>query len=483
MAKPNTVKPKLAAVFWMAIVFCLLPFLVLSFFNVLSADDYLLYNFYRADGFLHTQQKLYLTWSGRYTTTFLSGVYVSLDLLRTYPFLHVLLFALFTWCAIFFLLSAIRSLLPGLPYTRARIVQASFVLFVLFLYVQAEISTGYYWFSSAVVYQTAFILFLVLLGLLAKRSVSSRKTLDGWVLLLILLIEGCNELATVFLLSFLGMLIAAWYYYRRWVPKYLFVYLAVGVLSGIIITFTSGVISVRHHMMNPDTSYISVVPAIAFHSAATLYYIFKEPLFWVSAVALFFAGTRSKDTLLSRFFGGKAVLLPGSFAVILMVGVTLTAVLLTTRGSLPPRALNNLTDLVACCLLGLAFLAGVNKNSGSWPGVRLAPTLPMVIMVIVLVASVNYWAAWKSVFSGYFYHAVMTDRDRQLRTSGNDTIIPYDEAVRDKLRQVFPHGVPGTVGELLLEKPSDLYFDDGAEAQDPAYLKFYGVDSIILKKR
>jgi hypothetical protein len=483
MANSITVKPKLTVVFWMAIILCLLPFLLLSLFNVLSADDYLLYTFYRSAGFLRTQQNLYLTWSGRYTSTFLSGSYVSLDILRSYPFLHVLLFFLFTWCGIFFLLSAIRSLLPGRPYTRTRVIQASFVLFVLLLYVQAEIATGYYWFSSAVVYQSAFILFLLFLGLLAKRVFMAKRSLDVWVILLILLIAGCNELITVFLICFLGMLIAASYYYRRSVPNYLLVYLSVSVVTGLIITFTSGVITVRHRMMNPDTSYITVMPVIFFHSAATLYYILKEPLFWVMGTVLFFAGAHSKEDRLPVFFGGKPVFLPGLSAIVISIILTLTPVLLTTRGSLPPRALNNLTDLVTCCLLGLIFLAGINKGAAglSLPG--LAPALPVIILAAALMASVNYWEAWKSVFSGYFYHAVMADRDRQLSTSRNDTILPYDAAVREKLRQTFPHGVPGTVEALLLERPSDLYYNDGAELQDPAYLKFYGVDSIVLKKR
>jgi len=102
-------------------------------------------------------------------------------------------------------------------------------------------------------------------------------------------------------------------------------------------------------------------------------------------------------------------------------------------------------------------------------------------------ASVNYWEAWKSVFSGYFYHAVLNDRDRQLRAaaehhSKTGTLAPYDEALKGKIRQIFPHGIFESVNTILLEKPSLLYFYNGAETQDQRYLKYYGLDSIVIKK-
>ncbi len=249
-------------------------------------------------------------------------------------------------------------------------------------------------------------------------------------------------------------------------------------------------ITVQMGLSKPSNSFISTGPAIAFQTAATLYYIFKEPLFWLSAIALFALGTTLSQHTAFAIFRKKNIFGPGLLALLLVLMLTLTAVLAATGGSLPPRAVNNLADLMTCCLLALFFLAGIKKGVewAHFTTLGLTPLARTALPVVLLMASVNYQEAWKSVFSGYFYHAVLTDRDRQLRYAEaqhrkTDTILPYDEALREKISQVFPHGVFETVNTILLEKPSLLYFYDGVQIQDPYYLKFYGLDSILVKKK
>ncbi len=48
--------------------------------------------------------------------------------------------------------------------------------------------------------------------------------------------------------------------------------------------------------------------------------------------------------------------------VIALLLLSLTAFLAASRGSIPPRTLNNLSDLLVCLLLTVCFLAGVNKS-------------------------------------------------------------------------------------------------------------------------
>ncbi len=487
-----SVNRKPAFAFGMTILICLLPFIILSFLNIMALDDYGYYYRYGMRGFFGMQQDLYLTWSGRYTSTFLYALFIGPGLMHKYYFLHSLLLFFFTWGAILFLLTTLNKLLPRRPFTKGRIISASFVLFFLFLYVQAEIATGFYWFSSALVYQTAFVLFLLFAGHLVKRMLLPGAIVrrDLFLLFLIVLIIGCNELVAVFLLFFLSALIAACYYYSRPVPKFLYLYLVITVLIGIGIVLTSGVVSVRHKLMSSDGGYSAVLPAIIFQTTATLYYIFKEPLFWLSAAALFAIGMNlSPETGVLALFRKKNIFVPGSLALLLVLILTLAATLITTRGSLPLRALNNLTDLAACCLLALCFLAGIKKGA-DWPyftTFRLASSTRAALLIVLLMASVNYWEAWKSVFSGYFYHAVLTDRDLQLRMTAERhlttaIVTPYDEALKGKIRQTFPHGIFESANTLLLEKPSLLFFYTGAEMQDDAYMKYYDLDTIIINK-
>ncbi|WP_188934804.1 hypothetical protein [Puia dinghuensis] len=468
------------------IIICLLPFLLLPFLSNMAGDDFNFYNLYRAHGFWESQGFIYRHWAGRYTTTFLNGACLSLDLLRHYYWLPCLLLFASTWWAIFFLLSTLHALVPGRPFSRNHLVGLSFLFFILFLYVQADIATGFYWFSSAIVYQPSFILSLVFAGCLVRRLevAGTAPGRDIVLLLLIVLIIGCNEMAAVFLLFFLIALIGLYYYSGLPVPGYCWLYLGVAIGMCVLIVFTSGVILERRQMMNTGSGAVAILSATFFQLISVLFAVFKEPLFWFACAAVFLfgvylsplAGLRQKKTFLS-----------GLILLLLLVFLSLLTVLIGSRGSLPPRALNNLTGWFTGGALLLVFLAGLRKEAGAsiFGALRLSPVLLTGMLAVLLLASVNYRDAWKTVLSGYFYHAVQVDRDRQLtlaghRRAGVAVVASYEDAVEASVRQVFPHGVFETVHTLLVQKPPLLYYYDGAASQDHAYRLYYGLDSIAI---
>ncbi len=55
---------------------------------------------------------------------------------------------------------------------------------------------------------------------------------------------------------------------------------------------TSGVLFVRRPLLNAGTGYLHILPIIGFQTVAVLYYIFKEPLFWLTALLFFGLGVR-----------------------------------------------------------------------------------------------------------------------------------------------------------------------------------------------
>lgn len=483
--------------FWLLILIGLLPFVLLAFLNSMAADDYLYYELYRTRRFFEVQRLLYTGWGGRYTSTFLIGGFVRLDWPARFPWLPTLLYFAATWGAICYLLSTVYALLRQghLTIDRARILQAGALLFFLFLYVQADIGTGFYWFCAMVVYQTAFILFLLLAATLMRRlnTPEMTPTRDLLLLLLIFLIMGCNEIMAIFLPIFLFSLILACRFFGRPAPRWLWVCLGTALAIGVLIVFTSGILTYRQKGMNMHTSYWSILPIIGFQTLAVLYYIFKEPLFWVGAASLYVLGSRISQNWPSPGalipFRKKNILLPGLFTLLSVIVLSLSAFLLASRGSMPPRVLNNLSDITSCCLLILCFLAGVNQGARRPFAATARPSrmIQLVILIAVTLASVNYLSAWKSVVSGYFYHAVLAERDRQLKIAQTEhqhsaTVIPYDSALQEQLHRVFPHGIFETVHGVLLQKPPMLYYYDGAGNGDPNYAHFYGLDSIILRQ-
>ena len=482
--------------FWPAIALCLLPFVLLVFLNSMAMDDYLFYDLYRTRGFFGAQHDLYLTWAGRYTSSFIICSLIGMDLPGRFPYLPTLLYLGFTWGSVCYFLRSVGPLLPAGFSGRNGCWKAGTVVFILLLYVQADIATGFFWFSSMVVYQTAFILFLLLIATIVRR-VNAPKTVapvEFLLYLLIFLLTGCNEIMAVFIPLFLAALAAAFYFYGRPVSQWLWLGLAIAIGMGMVIFFTSGVMTYRYHLMNTHTGFLAILPIIGFRTVTVFFYIFKEPLFWGCAVALFILGMAVSPQFSGKsrlaVFREKNIFLPGFSTLLLIVLLSLAAFLLASRGSIPPRVLNNLSDVTTCCILILSFLAGICKGqqfpSPVFPG--FSPALPLALLISVMLASVTYVEAWKSVVSGYFYHAVVKDRDLRLKTAAREhrhtAVVPsYDVAWKAKIDQVFPHGVFETVHQVLLQKPTLLMYYDGAATGDAAYAHFYGLDSIIVQDK
>jgi hypothetical protein len=498
--------------FWLLVLIGLLPFVIVAFFNSMAADDYLFYSLYRNNGFFKVQSDLYHDWAGRYTSAFIIGCFVRLDLPGRYPWLPTLFYFAATWAALCYLCFVVRR--RFLVVSRMHVLQAATLLFFVCLYVQADIATGFYWFSSVVVYQTAFILFLIFVARVIRRltetSIFSVK--DLILYLLILLIAGCNEMIAVFLPLFLISLVFACRFYGRQVPIFLWLCVATSIAAGMFIMLTSGVLFVRRPLLNAGTGYLHILPIIGFQTIAVLYYIFKEPFFWLAALLFFGLGVRlspegvaaSASSLASSSvsasasasggllapFRRKNIFLPGLLSIFALLVLSLTAFLMASRGSIPPRTLNNLSDMLVCLLLTICFLSGVNKSGlpvrAFIPG--LSPALGLGVVMAVIMSSTNYLEAWKTVFSGYFYHAVLTDRDRLLRAAAVEhrhsaVVLTYDAALQEKINCVFPHGVFKSVQEILQEKPAMLYYFDGAGSGDRGYAHFYGLDSIIMRQK
>ena len=228
---------------WGVFLFCLFPFLLLSFFNIMTTDDFILYNSCRDRGFLSTQSYIY-GWTGRYTATFIGSVLLEMGLPKWY-FLHTWVLLGGTWSALLFVLMTVNTMVMKRLYRPGTLALGASVLLLLFLYVQAEISTGLYWFSSAITYQPAFILFLFLVGCLIRRYYTGLRRYDVLIMLLIFLIVGCNEIAAVFL-TFLLLTLLIGYYRTRSVGRILPFYLLVAIAADLLIVISSGLFTLRY---------------------------------------------------------------------------------------------------------------------------------------------------------------------------------------------------------------------------------------------
>ncbi|HVW59419.1 MAG TPA: hypothetical protein VHC48_05270 [Puia sp.] len=479
---------------WACILLCLLPFVILSFFSVMAADDFTLWGIIHDHGFFEGQKWIYFYWEGRPVVSFVAGLFEVTGIVRHYYFLIILLYSFFTWMALLLLLSCINSRCLGRTFSFTSLLPASLILYILNLYVMAEIATGVYWFSSVAVYQTAFILFLVLAVSMVRRFTGGAERFRGWdlvIILLAILICGCNEIAAIALACCFLLLIGLYIYYRRPIPRVLFLYLGVVLLTGITILLTSGVLSGRTLTMKGRTGNAGVILILFGRGLSVFYYVLKEPLLWMCGSCSFVLGLRMSAVLepflhvvrTRRFF------IPGLLGILLVVFGTLAPVLMVTHGSIPERAINNLTSLSALYLLGLAFLSGACRPGlyAAWRHVPGVSTVLVGLLSCTLLASYTYKEAWKNVVTGYFYHAIQVDRQKVLLTARerhqrSATIIPYAAALEEKARQFFPHGIPVTVRELLNDQPAFLYHVNVWELPGNYLYRYYQLDSVVVKQ-
>ena len=478
---------------WGVFLFCLFPFLLLSFFNIMTTDDFILYNSCRDRGFLSTQSYIY-GWTGRYTATFIGSVLLEMGLPQWY-FLHTWVLLGGTWSALLFVLMTVNTMVMKRLYRPGTLASGASVLLLLFLYVQAEISTGLYWFSSAITYQPAFILFLFLVGCLIRRYYTGLRRYDVLIMLLIFLIVGCNEIAAVFL-TFLLLTLLIGYYRTRSVGRILQFYLLVAIAADLLIVISSGLFTLRYKEMGPSGGYINIFPIVLFRAFSVFYAIFKTPLFWIAAATLYFAGAKMSysPTLKAEpaTFKERRIFIPGLIILSGLMVLTLAAITLITRGPLPQRALNNLIELTAFGLLALFFTAGILHRpdwAKAWTDVAAKMhswVLPGLILSTMIAADA-FADAWSSCFTGYFYAAAERAREKQIQAAAQShqkTIVlePFEESLQREIQRVFPHGTFETVHQWLQTKPALLYFAQDAENADRGYAEFCGIDSVNIER-
>ena len=480
-------------VLWTAIFICLTPYIILSFFGCLAPDDYGVANLCRKTGFIESQKIIFFGWGGRYTATFFLTSLAASGLLSRCIFLHPLLLLSATWLSLYFLLNCVnRCFLSASLSRRLRILMASILLSQL-IYAQASTKDAIYWFSSSLSYQTATILFLLLCGCLIlrwKAGSAGRWRIDLAIFLLIILISGTNELSATQLASLWIVLSALAFYVRRKVPGFLMICLLLTLAAAVAISLTSGILTTRAVMMSSNTGLFTVLSIILFRSAAVFYYIARNPLFWVCGYFLFWAGVKATPLLRSGALAalpGKRGKLPFVLTIPAMVLLPLTPILLVTHGSLPQRALDVLTQVTSLGLLACCFLAGVLRTCDATGSIFPAkPAIFPFLFAGALLANSKFVEAWENCLSGYFYHAVLKNREQRLleaASSHQDTVrlAPFDAALENEINKAFPHGVFVELRKVIGQKPSLLPYDNETGDPYPAYEEYHGVAKIIIQ--
>jgi hypothetical protein len=223
--------------------FIILPFIILSFFNHPSADDYWYTQQSAERGFWKAQLYLYNEITGRYLSSAILCINpLVLKWLYGYTFIPIVIIVLLA----FSIYTLIDSFALNNFSVRDKILFSS-VLFALYLCRMTDIASGLYWMAGSVTYQLGMILAIFAFAYIIKKfhtnNCCCKKTTISYSLFsgfLLFLSIGSNE--TVMLMVYLILICIALYqmFSNRSISMALIFYLIIATIGCIIVYFSPG---------------------------------------------------------------------------------------------------------------------------------------------------------------------------------------------------------------------------------------------------
>ena len=135
---------------WLSLIMFLSGLAVLSFYNHACADDYIALTWNHQYGSVGYQTQVYLHWGGRYVSNILASAFSYHDFLITHYYFHSLLLLALTLASIYYLLIVINRYLFSSTINSMQRITISALFCVNMYVVYPELSTGLFWFSSAI---------------------------------------------------------------------------------------------------------------------------------------------------------------------------------------------------------------------------------------------------------------------------------------------------------------------------------------------
>ncbi len=481
---------------FVSVIIFFIPFIFVSFFNHPSTDDYILGARIREEGFWTYQYNAYFNWSGRFSSNFSGSIFSLNNFVFKHYYFHSLFLLVLSLLGVYILFSSVNTFLLKNYYNRVRVIIATGIYIVLLSCSYAEVSTAFFWFSSAITYQLPVALFFAGIGLSIRSAYAasfSQKVLYGLATVFcIIAINGANEMVALSLGAFMlitGFIIFQFYpNQKRAICIYFIIYL---------VSFITLVIAPGSRERAAEIPTAGLIKAGGFAFARTVYTfwnIFKEPLFWLCGFFIFLQSQIisnrleiSSFTVFTFFFKYRKWLL---IILVVVVIINYLPLIYLSNGSLPERATNSVIFFTLLLITALLIIFGAfYSNRAILPRV----TVYFLVAGIALTILCNrlFFSMLQNVVSGYFYDKVMTAREEELseaskRPNKKAVLYNYDTSLQQQMKHYFPAGTRKQVEELITRKPEHLFlFDDLSTDYNIHILKeYYRLDTIsIIKKQ
>ncbi len=471
------------------------PFIILSFLSHPSSDDFILGARIREEGFWNYQMNAYSQWTGRFFSNFWGSIFSLHHFLFNHYFFHSLLLIVLSLLCIYILFSTINRYFLKHYYSNSQIIIAAGVYFAVLSCCYSQLSTAFFWFSSAITYQLPSALFFAGIGFAIRAAyavISSKKIFYNLATIFcIAAISGANEIIAISLGSFMLMAIFLIFKFYPASKKIACVYLVVYLISFTILAISPG--SRERSAEIPSAGLVKAVAFAFARTAYTFWNIFKEPLFWLCGLFIF---------LQSQIIGNRLQLLRFPvfvfflkykrwllIVIVLVVVLNYLPLMYLSNGSLPERATNNVIFFTLLLLTTLITIFGAVYSN-----IAVVQPLRMYFLIagiaLAILCNRLFFTMLQNTVSGFFYNKVMTMREAELsnaskRAYKKAVVYDYNTSLQQQVKYYFPTGTRKQVEELITTKPEHLFlFDDLSLKYNLTLLKnYYQLDTIIIIKK
>ena len=471
----------------MLMAICLAVFLVfalLAQYSHPSSDDFCMASGVNDFGLIRHLWDHYFEWSGRYTGNALYAIYpVIFDLFDGYKYIPAVVMLVLFLATAFFLSRLFKVSIYARP-----VLLVSLCFVAIFLLGMMSPASSLYWMAGAFTYQTANILFFVMLGLmiqLADRQKDSKHYFSLLTILLLVMVFaiGTNETSMLALtgLALLGVIVhlsSGWSILKPWL-----VIFVVALLCFAIVYFSPGNairaadFPLRHDLPRSINGSLSVGLKI-------LWLWLSNPLLIVSSMLAPFAVARLLQ-LSEQQLSGRSFTVSKTMIVILILCTLLMPVMLQfpawwSMGGWPPA---RTVDVIYFLFLfswyltvGAFTLRYLCK--GKWKLIR-QPYHPAAAIVLLLL-------------SGLFTVAALESKAYQLaRTDLFYLARPYHDYLKTRYKIIEQAKAKGqrylTVPDYQQEYPRSIYFNDimfnPNHWRNVCYADYFGLEKIKREKQ
>lgn len=441
-------------------ILAILPFLIISFFNNPSADDFC-FNANNQDfGYLGANLYSYNNYNGR----FFSAAILNLNSLVSGSFIIYKLTPIILFSSLFLSIYYLSSLL-FYNFKRRDLIILSLLCLVVYLIQMPSVSQGFYWLAGSITYQLPNILTVIFFCLLIKLFKANKRKYIALLTLSSIFIIGSNETSMILI----DFLISSVFIYR-WVQdkkinKSILLILLFAILFSMVVIISPGNSARSSYFSNNHQFFDSIINSFLAYK--------KYIIHWLPLIILiilifynYFAKKISNNT--SKIFIVNPIIV---FIIVFSIPLIGFFPGYWGLGSRPPlRTINTIYFFFLIGIIYFSFVLFFNLNKHNNYFINFSEWVKYLLFILVfirLTETNNIKVAYSDLITGkaYQYDLELKRRYQLIGDSKIDTVfVP-------KLRYI----------------PATIYFDDitndTKDWRNQCHDSYYKSKTILLRTK